>query len=119
MEQDEVFQKVLDELSSSLTHSSFNRDFFENLLYTLQSLNYTLIVNDCYTLSNLILKIENNVKNYCNVKTINSELFYICNNLICGEFLLIKKQTGQLDINYNLEKDVKSINIGDRFYIFF
>lgn len=103
-----IFQSVLTSISDNTSHSSFNEEFCYNLLKKLQSFSYELVEDDIFILTTLILKIERYVKDYCNILHIENNLFDICSNIVCGEFLLLKKSSGQVDF----EKDLKSVDIG-------
>lgn len=59
-----------------------------------------------------VQKVENTIKNECNVTSIPDGLFNIAIDMICGEILSAKKQTGQLE-DFNFETALKSVQAGD------
>lgn len=61
----------------------------------------------------LISKVENHIKNFCNVKEVPEKAEEIAIDMVCGEFLFALNQRGKLDEAYNVEKAIKSVKIGD------
>ena len=59
-----------------------------------------------------VQKVENTIKNECNVTSVPDGLYNISIDMICGEVLFSKKQTGQLE-GFNLETALKSVQAGD------
>ena len=60
----------------------------------------------------IVDKVKNSVKNKCNIGEIPNELHHIVVDMICGEFLLLKKNSGQLK-NFDVEAAVKQVQEGD------
>lgn len=70
----------------------------EDIILRLASLGYQVEgTADDWVLSFLIQKIENTIKNACNVTAIPDRLIPIAVDMVCGEFLQSKKASGQLD----------------------
>lgn len=58
------------------------------------------IEKDKYIFNQFIIpKVENHIYNFCNINEIPKELNEIAVDMVCGEYLLNKKQSGQLDLS--------------------
>lgn len=107
---DELLQKI----RNTMLNSSLIEPFFTEVLQRLISLGYKLEENDDWILCFAMQNVESRIKNICNVTLIPDELFYIAVDMVCGEFLFTKKQSGQLDIaDLDLNGVVTSIHEGD------
>ncbi len=81
----------------------------------LESFGYTVVDADDWLLNFLIDKVENTIKNDCNVSEIPDGLYQIAVDMVCGEFLQGKKAMGQLNID-GIDVDaaaIKQIQEGD------
>lgn len=69
---------------------------------------------DEYQISFIEEKVINDLKSKCNITKLPKELENIVIDKICGEFLLAKKNLGQLKLNdLDLETAIKSTKEGD------
>ncbi len=59
-----------------------------------------------------IQKVENIIKNECNITLIPDGLNKTAVDMVCGEFLFTLKSTGKLE-GFNLEVMVKQVQAGD------
>lgn len=84
----------------------------EDVTARLVSFGYTVTENDTWMLNFIIQKVENHIKNDCNVDAVPGGLYNIAVDMVVGEFLFGKKSTGQLT-GFNLEATVKQIQEGD------
>ncbi len=84
----------------------------EDVKERLASFDYQVTEADSWMLTFLIQKVENHIKNTCNVSTIPEELLNIAVDMVVGEFLLNKKSMGNL-AGFNLETAIKQIQEGD------
>ena len=84
----------------------------EDVTKRLESFGYEVIEDDTWVLEFIIQKVENYIKNNCNIDTIPEELHQIAVDMSVGEFLLNKKSTGQLT-GIDLEAAIKQIQEGD------
>ena len=84
----------------------------EDVKERLASFDYQVTEADSWMLTFLIQKVENHIKNICNVSTIPEELLNIAVDMVVGEFLLNKKSIGSLE-GFNLETAIKQIQEGD------
>jgi hypothetical protein len=84
----------------------------ENVKERLASFDYQVTEADSWILTFLIQKVENHIKNICNLSMIPEELLNIAVDMVVGEFLFNKKSTGNL-AGFNLEIAIKQIQEGD------
>lgn len=75
----------------------------------LVTFGYTATEGDTFLIEFLITKITNHIKNYCNILEIPVELEAKAIDMICGEILISKASSGEL----NIEAAVSSIKEGD------
>jgi hypothetical protein len=88
---------------------------YDDVISRLQSLGYTPQDGDGWLINFAIDKAQWTIKNYCNITEIPNGLYKICVDMACGEFLLNKKNSGQLTgFSVNLsETPLKSLQEGD------
>jgi len=84
----------------------------EDIKNRLASFGYTLLDTDNFALEFVIDKVENKIKNECNITEIPDGLNQVEIDRICGEFLFAKKQSGQLT-EYDFDLIEKQIQDGD------
>jgi hypothetical protein len=84
----------------------------EDIIKRLESLGYAIREADSWLIDHLIGKVTNSVKNECNIDAVPEGLRQIAVDMACGEFLLAKKGSGQLD-SFDVEAAVKQIKEGD------
>ncbi|GAA0230061.1 hypothetical protein [Metaclostridioides mangenotii] len=84
----------------------------EDIKNRLKFLGYKLIDTDSLTIKFVIDKVENKIKNECNITEIPDGLYQVEIDRICGEFLFAKKQSGQLT-EYDFDLIEKQIQDGD------
>ncbi len=82
----------------------------EDVKARLTSFGYTVAESDEGIINLIIEKIESKIKNECNTNEVPKELHHVAVDMVCGEFLLIQKNTGKLDIDETL-KSLKDGNI--------
>lgn len=110
---DDLKQTVLNNIIQILSGSSLSEEpFLLGVLNRLESLGYTIKETDSWMISFSVQKVENTIKNDCNVSSVPDGLYSVATDMICGEFLFAKKQTGQLE-DFNLEAALKSVQAGD------
>ena len=91
-----------------------------NVERRLQSLGYTAVSSDDWTINFIIDKTENYIKSNCNISVIPDELLRVMVDMVCGEFLNARKNSGNLDIEgLNFEMVSKSVQEGDTNVEFF
>lgn len=84
----------------------------EDVTARLTSFGYEVTAGDSWGLDFIIQKVENHIKNDCNVDAVPEGLHNIAVDMVVGEFLLSKKSTGQLT-GFNLDAAIKQIQEGD------
>jgi hypothetical protein len=84
----------------------------EDVTKRLASFGYEVTEADTWVLGFIIQKVENYIKDNCNINTIPDELHEIAVDMVVGEFLLNKKSREQLE-GFDLEAAIKSIQEGD------
>jgi len=94
--------------------SSLGASFVYDVGKLLESFGYTLQDGDDWLLGFCIQKVENNIKNECNVSSVPCGLKKVASQMVIGEFLFAKKGIGQLQgLNIDIDAAVKQIQEGD------
>ena len=111
---DETMQKILAKIPTIMTNTSLSESFFEMVLNRLVSFGYGLKEDDSWILCFATQKVENHIKNSCNITAVPNGLLHVAVDMVCGEFLFSKKQTGQLVIaDLDLSSAIQQISEGD------
>lgn len=107
-------KKVLANILTVMTKTSLSKSFYEAVLKRLVSFGYTLKEDDSWLICFAMQKVENHIKNSCNTTDVPDGLFNVAVDMVCGEFLFTKKQTGQLEIaDLDFDGAFTSIKEGD------
>lgn len=94
--------------------SSLGASFVYDVGKLLESFGYTLQDGDDWLLGFCIQKVENSIKNECNVSSVPDGLKKVTSQMVVGEFLFSKKGIGQLQgLNIDIDAAVKQIQEGD------
>jgi hypothetical protein len=88
------------------------RDMRGDVINRLGWMGYAVTEADEIGLTFAIYKVTNFIKNECNIHEIPDGLHEIAVDMICGEFLLVKKGSGQL-ADFDETNAVKQISSGD------
>lgn len=112
---DETITSVVTNIMTIMTNSSLSESFFESVLKRLDSFGYILEVeNDGWLIAFATQKVTQTIMNKCNTPDIPDGLMTTAVEMVCGEFLYSKKQSGQLNIeSLDLDGAVSSIKTGD------
>ena len=94
----ELIQKVLANILTIMTKTSLSAPFYEAVLKRLVSLGYNLKTDDGWMICFALQKVENHIKNSCNTTSVPDGLFNVAVDMVCGEFIFTKKQTGKLEL---------------------
>ena len=106
--------EILASIKSIMTNTSLDESFFETVLKRLLSFGYTPKEDDAWTICFCMQKVENHIKNSCNITTVPDGLFHIAVDMVCGEFLLALQRTGKLELeNLDLNGAITQIHEGD------
>jgi hypothetical protein len=95
-------------------------DFIDSVDLRLRSLGYSVQESDAWMIAFIIQKVANTIKNICNISVVPKSLKQVAIDMICGEFLLNKKNTGQLD-GFEIDVDspaLKQTQSGDTNVVF-
>lgn len=84
----------------------------EQIKERLAGLGYTCVDGDDFNIQFLMGKCEQYIKHYCNITEIPECLNYVLVDMVAGDFLQVKKATGQLT-SIQIEPIVKKIQDGD------
>ncbi len=87
--------------------------FIQRVNERLGSLGYEVNGDDNYSINFLANKVFNRITVECNLVEVPNDLEYIVIDMVCGEFLYNKKQTGGLNDVFDLETAIKTIKTGD------
>ena len=94
--------------------SSLGASFVYDVGKLLQSFGYELQDGDDWLLGFCIQKVENSIKNECNVSSVPCGLKKVASQMVVGEFLFAKKGIGQLQgLDIDIDAAVKQIQEGD------
>ena len=100
---------ILTESISKIIESSLT----ESVLKRLDSLGYEATENDAFVIGFGMQKVENSIKNDCNVSEIPEGLTNIAVDMVCGEVLSVKYRAGQLELSsLDLDSDIASVTVG-------
>ena len=98
----------------NLMNSKLAEPFIEAVLTRLAAFGYFPNENDAWAICFAVQKVENHIKNSCNTSGIPDGLFTVAIDMVCGEFLFTKKQTGTLELaDLDLDGAITSIHEGD------
>ena len=86
----------------------------ERIKERLQSIGYAVKDSDDIAINFAMQKVENTLKNDCNISAIPDGLMNIAIDMVVGEFLMSKKTFAPDDLlNFNLDSAIKQIQEGD------
>ena len=107
---------LTDETISTLTEAInkiIESSLTESVLKRLDSFGYIPSENDVFAIGFGVQKVENIIKNDCNVTEIPEGLVCHAVDMVCGEFLSIKYRTGQLELSsLDLDGSLASVTVG-------
>ena len=85
----------------------------ERIKERLQSIGYAVKDSDDIAINFAMQKVENTIKNDCNISAIPDGLMNIAIDMVVGEFLMSKKTFAPDDLlNFNLDAAIKQIQAG-------
>lgn len=107
-------KEILASIKTSVTNTSLQDGFFESVLKRLESFGYKVKIDDAWVIGFCANKVENHIRNSCNISSIPIELYEVAVDRTCGEFLLALKNTGKLELNeLDLSGAITQIKEGD------
>lgn len=106
--------ELLANILTIMTNTSLTEQFYKAVLDRLVSFGYEPRNDDCWSICFVMQKIENHIRNTCNTPTVPDGLFNVAVDMVCGEFLFDKKQTGKLELtDLDLNGAIAQIHEGD------
>lgn len=106
-----------DETISTLTEAItkvYESDLTELVLKRLDSFGYEATESDAFCIGFSVQKVENNIKNDCNITEIPEGLTNTAVDMVCGEILNTLYRTGKLSLDsLDLDGAVASVSAGD------
>ncbi len=112
---------LLDSIKPTILQATgLTADFVDAVDLRLQSLGYTIQESDSWLVAFGIQTVANRIKNECNITAVPDGLIQTAVNMVCGEFLFGKKNSGQLD-GFNVDVDsaaLKQTQSGDTTVVF-
>lgn len=111
----EDLKPIIESIVKIINKEEVDEEFIEQILKRLLSFGYKPSETDSWMITFCIQKVENHIKNSCNISEIPNGLKEIEIDRICGEFLFSKKQTSQLNAEngFDVEMAVKQVQAGD------
>ena len=108
---------LTDETISTLTEAIakvYESDLTELVLKRLDSFGYEAKEDDAFIIGFSVQKVENNIKNICNVTEIPEGLTNTAVDMSCGEILDTLHRTGKLDVgSITTSGAIASVSLGD------
>lgn len=106
----EMVTKIL----NMMPDSNHSKCFVKSVLNRLTSMGYTPKDADAWEISFAMLNVENRINNSCNTTSLPDGLQTVAVDMICGQFLKIRKDSGRLELtDLDLSGAITSITEGD------
>lgn len=105
---DETIQSIV----TTLTSTSLSESFIRMVLNRLDSFGYEVAAEDTWMIGFTMQKVENHIKNECNISEIPDELICVAVDMICGEFLMQLFSLGKMD-DIQITQTIASVKLGD------
>lgn len=111
----EEMKPIIENIIKIINKDEVDENFIEKILHRLHDFGYIPKEEDSWIITFCMQKVENHIKNSCNISEIPDELKEIEIDRICGEFLFSKKQSGQLNAEngFDIEMAIKQVQAGD------
>ena len=107
---DRIEQYVQDVENVQNMGAAFLREVFK----LIQAIGYELTDGDQWLVGFCVQKVEQEIKNACNVQSVPLGLYKCATGLVVADFLTLKRANGNLDVeSLNFEPVMKSIQEGD------
>lgn len=111
---DEKLQPIIESIKK-IINKEVDEKFIESILKRLLSLTYKPSEDNSWMIAFCMQKVENHIKNSCNISEVPEGLKEIEIDRICGEILFSKKQSGALNAEngFDVEMAIKQVQAGD------
>lgn len=100
-------------LSLMMESSTITEKFIELVISRLEDLTYAVVEGDTFAIAFAMQTVENTIRNSCNTASIPDGLTFIAVDMVCGQFLMQKKQTNSLGDSFDVDTAIKSVKLGD------
>ena len=88
--------------------------FLRDVFTLIQAIGYTIVDADEWLIGFCVQKVEQEIKNACNVQSVPDGLYKCATGLVVADFLTLKRANRNLDIeSLNFDPVLKSIQEGD------
>ena len=105
--------ETISTLIESITNV-YESDLTELVLLRLDSYGYEATESDAFVIAFSVQKVENNIKNDCNITEIPEGLVNTAVDMACGEILDTLYRTGKLNVgSIALDGAIASVSLGD------
>ena len=99
--------------------SAFGPEFLNDVAALLDALGYQMTESDVWLLGFCTQKVEQEIKNACNLPAVPEGLYQVAKTLIVAEFLIMKKAQGGIDgETMNFDPVLKELDEGDTKMVF-
>lgn len=105
---DETKQSII----TALTSTGLSESFVEMVLDRLNSFGYEVNEEDAWVIGFTMQKVENHIKNECNIPEIPDGLINVAVDMVCGEFLSQLFSLGKLN-DIQITQTLSSVSLGD------
>lgn len=106
--------EIIKSIKDFMMNTNLDEQFYEAVVKRLETFGYEVKVDDAWTISFCIQKVENRIKSSCNILSIPDGLFNVAVDMTCGEFLFALKQTGKLELgDLDLSGAITELREGD------
>lgn len=110
---EETIRTLIDTINSYMT-SNLPDALFEMILRRLESFGYEVTEADTFGIAFSVQKSESNIRIDCNITEIPEGLYPTLRDMVCGDFLAVKYQTGKLALtDLDLDGAIASVSEGD------
>lgn len=107
---DEMILKIL----NMIPNNKYSKAFVESVINRLISFGCPPKDVDLWELSFIMLDVENRINNSCNTTSLPEGLQTVAVDMICGQFLMNRKNSGRLELStLDLSGAITSITEGD------
>lgn len=109
----DIRTKVYEMVSMSNVDTIIDGKFINDLFNLFIGFGYIPTKDDIFNISFSIVKVDSNIKNYCNITSIPNQIYPTILELCFCETLSMLYSSGKLDETLGLNDAVKTVNIGD------
>ncbi len=109
----EINEVLVNSIMLLIPASDFDKESVAGILLRLKDFGYEATEKDVFLIAFSIRNVEREIKNKCNLSTLQKDLLDIGVNRVCGEVLFSLKAANQLNITFELEGALEQVQLGD------